>query len=441
MRDSIVTSATAGQAPALAGYPSRLFVEVTTKCNLRCGMCVRQNNGGAIREGSMTSGTFEALAPAFRHLDALVLNGIGESLLHPQLEAFIRRAKARMPEGAWVGFQTNGMLLNGSRAASLVDAGLDRICLSLDSVSCESFRSIRRGGEMSGVESAFSALGQARERRSDFRIGIEFVLMRDNIRQLPAALRWAGRRGASFALVTQLLPYDKGMVSGAAYDTNTAGAIAVFEYWKEKAGREGVDVRRYFDVFMKFTKTPEEQKIIGFVELMKNDAASRGIALHLERLLLRDEGWFEEMEEVLEEARQTAREEGVELTLPETAPRNSRRCDFVETGGAFVSWDGDVHPCYFLWHGYQCYVGGLEKQVKPWVFGNLSDEDIIGIWNSPSYRAFRETVLRYHFPFCFDCNFALCDYVQGGDFEQDCHIQSVPCGACLWCTGLFRCLQ
>ena len=441
MRDSIATSATAGQAPALAEYPSRLFVEVTTKCNLRCGMCVKQNNGGTIREGSMQAGTFEALAPAFPHLDALILNGIGESLLHSHLEAFIRRAKARMPEGAWVGFQTNGMLLTASRAESLVDAGLDRICLSMDAVSPESFSSIRNGGEMSGVESALSAMSRARRRGQGFRVGIEFVLMRDNVRELPEALRWAGRRGVEFALVTQLMPYDKSLVHQAAYDTNTAGAIAVFEYWQEKARREGVDVRRYFDVFMKFTKTPEEQRIIGFVELMKNDAASRGIALHLERLILRDEEWFKEMEEVLEEARQTAREEDVELTLPETSPRNNRRCEFVETGGAFVSWSGDVHPCYFLWHGYQCYVGGLEKQVKPWAFGNLKDKDIISIWNAPGYRSFRETVLRYHFPFCFDCNFALCDYVQGGDFEQDCHIQGVPCGACLWCTGLFRCLQ
>ena len=100
-----------------------------------------------------------------------------------------------------------------------------------------------------------------------------------------------------------------------------------------------------------------------------------------------------------------------------------------------------MHPFYFLWHRYRCHVGGLEKHVKPWVFGNLQEKDIIDIWNNPLYRDFRQNVLRYEFPFCFDCNFALCDYVQGEDFEQDCYIQSVPCGACLWCTGLFRCLQ
>jgi len=404
-------------------------------------MCVRQNDDGGIREGSMPADTFDALSPAFPHLEALILNGIGESLLHPHLEKFIEGAKGLMPEGSWVGFQTNGMLLNGTRATSLVEAGLDRICLSMDAVSPDSFRSIRNGGEMSGLESALSALNRVRDGRRDIRIGIEFVLMRDNVQELPSVLRWAGRRGAAFALVTQLLPYHKSLAGRTAYDTNTSDAISVYELWKAKALKEGVDIRRYFDIFMKFSKTPGEQKVLSFIERMKEEADARGITLHLERLLRRDEEWFRSVEEVFEEARRIAQEEGIELTLPGTAPCNTRKCEFVEADGAFISWDGDVHPCYFLWHRYRCYVGGLDKQVRPWVFGNLQDKDIMEIWNGPLYRDFRENVLRYQFPFCFDCGFALCDYVQGEDFEQDCYIQSVPCGACLWCTGLFRCLQ
>ena len=440
--DDLKEMMTADEKTPLSGaHPSKLFVEVTTKCNLNCGMCVRQNSDGGIREGSMPVEIFDALSPAFPHLEALVLNGIGESLLYPQLETLIRMAKARMPGGSWVGFQTNGMLLNGRRAESLLDAGLDRVCLSMDAVSPESFRTIRSGGEMSCVESALSALSGVRKGRQDFSVGIEFVLMRDNVRELPSALRWAGRRGVKFALVTQLMPYDKSLVHQAAYDTNTAQAIAIFGHWEEKAKREGVDIRRYFDLFMKFSKTPEEQKILGFIEQMKNDAASRGVALHLERLIRRDEEWFSGVEKVFDEARRVAQEEGIELTLPGTAPRNNRKCEFVESDGAFVSWDGDVHPCYFLWHRYRCYVGGLEKQVRPWVFGSLREKDITEIWNGPLYRDFRANVRRYKFPFCFDCGFALCDYVQGEDFEQDCYIQQVPCGSCLWCTGLFRCLQ
>ena len=428
---------------ATKDHPSRLFVEVTTRCNLTCGMCVKQNGSGGIPEGSMSAHTFRALAPAFPRLDSLVLNGIGEPLLHPQLDAFIATAKSLMPEHAWVGFQSNGMALNDQRAADLVDAGLDRICLSLDTVSDDSFRAIRSGGEMRGIESAMSSLNKAkaRQRGRDLKVGIEFVLMRNNLAELPDVIRWAGRNGAGFAIVTQLMPYHKDLVGQTIYDTNTAGAIAIYEHWKEEARHAGVDIRKYFDIFMKFSKTGEDERIISYVEHMRSDANAQGITLHVERLLQRDEEWFMNAERIFDEARLAAREVNVELTLPGMAPRNTRRCEFVEGDGAFVSWDGDVHPCYFLWHRYACYVGGIEKQVKPWVLGNLSKQNIIDIWNDAEARAFRERVLGYTFPFCFDCSFALCDYVGVEDFEQDCYIERVPCGACLWCTGLFQCLQ
>ena len=427
-------------------YPSKLFVEVTTRCNLRCAMCVKQNTSTGMSEGNISLETFRALEPSFPHLSALILNGVGEPLLYPQLEEFIRRAKKQLPHNAWVGFQTNGVLLNRERALSLVEAGLGRICLSMDAISRDTFRRIREGGEVRDLESAFSALNAAvksanghTRRRLD--IGIEFVLMRENLFELPQTVRWAAHRGATFALVTQLLPYTKSGTNQAVYDTNTHGAISVYDLWKNRAGLQGLDIRRYFDVFMKHFKNADEENIFALIEEMKADAGSRGITLHLERLLLRDEEWLKRVEEIFEETLEIGQEEGIEVKLPEVAPRNNRKCEFVEGESAFVSWEGDVHPCYFLWHRYSCYVGGWEKQIKPWSFGNLKERNILDIWNDRNYRSFREGVLRYDFPFCFDCSFALCDYVQGEDFEQDCYVSSVPCGACLWCTGLFHCLQ
>jgi len=406
-------------------------------------MCVKQNGIGGIPEGSMSPETFERLSPAFPHLDSVVLNGIGEPLLHPHLEAFITRAKLLLPEHAWVGFQSNGMAFDDQRAASLVNAGLDRICLSLDTVSDNSFRSIRSGGEMKGIVAAFASLNRAGSMRRgrDLEIGIEFVLMRDNLAELPDAIRWAGRAGASFAIVTQLLPYQGGLVAQTAYDTNSTVAIALYEQQRTKALQEGLDIRRYLDVFMKVDRTREEDRIVSIVGQMRNDAEAQGITLHVDRLLKRDEEWFADAASVFDEARRAAREGGVDLKLPDMAPRNTRKCEFVEGNSAFISWDGNVHPCYFLWHRYACYVGGIEKQVKPWVHGNLRDGDIIAIWNDADARLFRERVLGYKFPFCYDCGFALCDYAGEADFEQDCYIERVPCGSCLWCTGLFHCLQ
>ncbi len=72
---------------------------------------------------------------------------------------------------------------------------------------------------------------------------------------------------------------------------------------------------------------------------------------------------------------------------------------------------------------------------------NLGEKDIGQIWNDPAFRTFREQVIDYDFPDCSGCTLAPCDYVQSEQFEQDCHIKDVPCGACLWCMGVFQCLQ
>ncbi len=154
-----------------------------------------------------------------------------------------------------------------------------------------------------------------------------------------------------------------------------------------------------------------------------------------------DQGWADRLETVFAETRIAASEAEVKLKLPEIVPKKSRRCEFVEEGCVFVSWDGQIHPCYFLWHHYQCFINGMEKTVKPKVFGNLSDLNLVEIWNDPAFLSFRKGVLRYDYPYCFNCSFALCDYVQGGDFEQDCYVNAEPCGICLWCMDVFQCLK
>ena len=145
----------------------------------------------------MSRETFLALSAAFPAIEALILNGVGESLLHPDLEEFIRIAREAMPQESWIGFQSNGLLLDEQRALSLVKAGLDRICLSLDAVCPDMFRTIREGGEVDDLQKAFAALRSARDAcpESRLQVGVEFVVMRDNLQQLPAVVRWAAAQG------------------------------------------------------------------------------------------------------------------------------------------------------------------------------------------------------------------------------------------------------
>jgi MoaA/NifB/PqqE/SkfB family radical SAM enzyme len=522
-------------------------------------MCVKETWDPSETEGDMTEETFAALEPVFRNLEALVLNGVGEPLLDSRLEDFIARAKKLMPTESWVGFQTNGMLLDERRGASLVEAGLDRICISVDALNPDTFRKIRRGGEEQGVEKAFAVLQSARIscKNRELLVGLEFVVMRDNIRELPDLLRRAASLGASFAIVTHVLPYAGSSVPLTAFESNMDGAVELFGAWRKKAESEGLDLDEYFKVLWKYmrnpserdlavflaelgaacaqggidgvrdilgsslpsrqitikafadtqqqirnlfgedegwrealktfltsveevgrmgdnsferaeaivrdwkeqpvpgtpgladyltviwkySRTPREQRLYELVEEMKGAARAGGISLHLKNLMERDEEWGAELEQVFLEARRVAEETGLALTLPGTAPSSSRRCDFVENGAAFVSWNGDVHPCYFLWHRYGCHIFGRKKSVTAKSFGNVNERGLTEIWNSPSFRAFREEVLAYDFPYCSNCNVVPCQYLTAEEFEQDCYGNTIPCGDCFWCMGMFRCLQ
>jgi putative metalloenzyme radical SAM/SPASM domain maturase len=560
MSDHDKTEAPVQEVPSLRPWPSKMFVETTTRCNLNCIMCVKGSWDRRMMEGDMADETFVALEPAFPHLDALILNGVGEPLLDLRLERFIRRAKDLMPDGSWVGFQSNGMLLDERRAVSLVEAGLDRICLSADALNPDTFRKIRRGGEEWGIERAFSALQEACMicNRPEVRIGLEFVLMRDNTKELPDLLRRAAALGASFAIVTHVLPYAQSSVPQTAFDSNMDKAVELFESWKEKAASEGLDLGDYFKALWKYmrtptdrelaqflaelaesvsatgsldevrqwigsglpnkqiaiksfadtsqqvqklivedggwrialerifaaleemaaqnscgigsaealvhswrekadergtdlleylkavwkySRTPREQRLYNMVEEMKAEARSRGISLHLKNLMERDEEWAAEIERVFAEAKAVAAETGLALVLPGTAPAGSRRCDFVEEGSSFVSWNGNVHPCYFLWHQYGCHLFGRKKFVNAKIFGNVRERSILDIWNDPAFRSFREEVLSYDFPYCSNCNVVPCQYLMAEEFEQDCFGNTVPCGDCFWCMGMFNCLR
>lgn len=424
-------------------FPTKLFVETTTRCNLNCFMCVKQNRGSEVSEGDFSPALFARLESALSHVETLILNGIGEPLLNPHLETFIRRAKNVMPSSGWIGFQSNGLLMSQQRALSLVDAGLDKVCISIDAIAPEQFRKLREGGEVDAVDMALTALQNAKTlcNRPEVQVGIEFVAMRSNIGALPATLEWAASRGASFAIVTHVLPYDERHAHEAVFCTVSDKALALYNSWRRKAIKAGIDIQRYSEVRWKYARTPEEQAVVDLVEAMKVEAEQQEIMLDMKKLLQLEHQRLDEVTEIFAAALEVAGKTGLELRLPEVALKEQRTCSFVEDGSAFVAWNGDISPCYFLWHRYECFASGWNQTVKPKLFGNLADQDILQIWNNGEFVAFRTDVLAYDYPSCASCGLAPCDYVQTDEFQQDCHIRNVPCGSCLWCTGVFHCLR
>ncbi len=448
-RNRAVMAADTDVEAAFRPYPSKLFVETTTHCNLRCPMCVKQSRESRLIDGDMSEATFAALEPAFPWLESLVLNGIGEPLMHPRLLEWLARARRTMPDSAWIGFQSNGLLLDDALAGDLAAAGLDRICLSVDGVRPETFSKVREGEDLSDMEQAFRVLDEARARQPGcrLRVGAEFVTMRENLHQLPDTLRWVAKRGADFFIVTHALPYDPSQVGQSVFNNAHEEAVALFEKWKKRLSAMNLDIHLYD--YMAWEKErvlrgkvdPRIRQVNDLVNEMRAEARRNDIFLNVIQMLRRDTSLVAEVEAVFEEARRVAEDLGVELKLPAVTPGTERKCDFVTGGSAFVSWDGGVHPCYYLWHRYRCFINDWDRLVKPRELGHLSRRPLLQIWNGREFSAFRRNVVTFDYPYCTNCGVAPCDLAQDEDFVHDCFAGTEPCGSCQWAMGLLQCLQ
>lgn len=137
-----------------------LRVSVTDRCNLSCFYCTPgkegcQSSGGQVLTTEEITGIVEVAAAC--GISKIRLTG-GEPLLRPDLTELVRRLKD-VPGIAELSLTTNGMLLD-RLARPLAEAGLQRVNVSLDSLSPENFNDITRGGNL---EKALNGVRAARE--------------------------------------------------------------------------------------------------------------------------------------------------------------------------------------------------------------------------------------------------------------------------------------
>ena len=122
-------------------------IEITTFCNFGCRYCART----VLRptEKMMSIELFEELLDRLPSAYRVTLVGLGEPLLHPQLTELIAAAKAR---GRRVGMVTNAQLLSSQRSVEILDAGLDSIAFSLDTIDPNRLSELRAGSDLSTIE-------------------------------------------------------------------------------------------------------------------------------------------------------------------------------------------------------------------------------------------------------------------------------------------------
>lgn len=423
--------------------PRRLYIEPTTRCNLRCAMCVKNAPDSRIPEADLDVAVFNAILPDLSACDTVIFSGIGEPTLHPRLVEMVAAAAARLPDGAVLGIQSNGLTMTTRLAKALGRAGLNRLCVSVDDLDddLKSGHISVKSGHLP-APSAAAALVHVREQAPDVQTGCQMVLHRRNALQLPDMVDWVARQGGRFLLVSHLLPYAETSCPDVLFRYDTAEARAYFQRRYAEALAQGLDLRPYDDIMWGYNWSSNDKAVVTAAQAMVREAVELGHPLHIRRLLRQVGEPHLDLAPLFAEAQRRAATHNLRLHLPRIEATTQRSCPFLEEGWAFVSAEGNLSPCHYLWHEYACWPDNARKKVWPLFFGNVADAPLSDLWNVPHWKAFRHDGLSYQFADCFACN-GVCPDTNGkfGPFEVDCHARDVPCGHCPWCHGAVDCLR
>lgn len=418
--------------------PKKVVVEVTTRCNLRCRMCLKQAEGCEILDRDMDLNCFRSLLPDLGEVHSLVLSGIGEPLLHPHLEEMIAAASEVMPDESSIGLQSNGLLLDQEKAERLLVAGLSTICLSLDSLRPQ------RPGEhdATAVAAALAALCEAaKATKTAPTIGLETVLSAANAAELPALVEWAAARGVRFILASHLLLYESGSEDLDLFNPHPPAANQLYLRHAKEAAAAGIDLPLALAHRLQLKKGRENQADRIF-SAMQEEAAALDVRLHLPSLIRLHSQENKDIQSSLHQAEDLAQSANIDLRLPPLEAQWPPSCPFIEERAALIDVAGQVMPCHSLWHGHRCFMHGEMLQVRPRSFGCLNQSSLAVIWRNEEYRRFRREAGEYRHAPCWSCSQGPCPTLINDDlgYANDCYGSSVPCGHCRWSLGAVRCL-
>ncbi len=427
-----------------ASYPEKIYVELTTRCNLHCRMCVKYAAGSCIVEEDLPFEVFKNLRPSLALAKTLILNGIGEPLLHPDLEKIIHFAREHMPPGATIGFQSNGILLDEAKCLQLIATGLSTVCLSLDSLADTDTDQTAGEHSVAAVSKAIASLVAAKKRLTagHFRIGLEMVLTKQTIDDLPKFVQWATEHGADYVIATHLLLYNRTTEDLSLFNPNSAEAVQLFNTYNERAAAQGINLTNGLSTYLKFTKTTADKAAVQLFQELQQEARDKDIRLHLQSLLAHSPDDAHRVAQAFAEAQAAAAQNGINLFLPSQQALSERTCPFIAEQAVFIAASGAVMPCHFLWHTYSCRVLGEEVQVQEATFGTIRKQPLEKIWQGLEYTKFRQEAGRYDYASCWSCSLGPCATLVNDNIltANDCYGSQVPCGHCQWNLGGIHCL-
>jgi radical SAM protein with 4Fe4S-binding SPASM domain len=194
--------------PTIKGLPISIAIEPTTSCNLRCPECPSGLRSFTRPTGMLHENLFrhviDQLAPTLNYLTFYFQ---GEPFLNPRFLEMVKYASAK---GIYTATSTNGHFINDEVARSIIDASLDRLIISVDGTSQDTYQGYRVGGSLEKVkEGAIRIVDYKKKMKSSTpHVIFQFLVVRNNEHQIPEVYDLASSIGVDQVVLKSAQIYD-----------------------------------------------------------------------------------------------------------------------------------------------------------------------------------------------------------------------------------------
>lgn len=207
-------------AEAQTSYPKHLMIEITSRCNLKCVFCCRDEFEKNFGPGTfMEMDKLRNLESAIRHAENITVCGFGEPFLHPKFQDMLSYIYSINPKDNLINVVTNGLALTKKRA-SWFTGHLNTLSISLNASTAETYwremfpHEYKAGKDkretfhklLARIKASVHGL-KPEERH---KVHLHYVVSRDNLEGVPGFVQLAHELGLSFVAFThQMVHYEK----------------------------------------------------------------------------------------------------------------------------------------------------------------------------------------------------------------------------------------
>ena len=311
--------------------PLVLEMDITNQCNLRCKMCMFSHPDYYLAKSRhWTVPEFRALADQLFAATRRVSLSFGtEPLLHRDIDQLL--AVLEEHEVPHKYFNTNGQLMGAATITAMIRHRMDTVTVSVDAATGATYERVRVGASWDKLHSNLQTLRDLKARNGVRypALALAFVMMRENMHELPAFIDLAADSDAVGVNVTHMVAFD-------AIDNESMAAVH------------------------------ERARCNEFLRQATERAKARGVQLARPNSFVEHGVDTERARDSVDGARQR-------FALDPETDRHAA-CPFPWT---FVAIDKDrqVQPCGW-WFG-----------VPP--MGNLDEQSFLEIWNGDAYERLR----------------------------------------------------